>query len=132
MTRVIKLLWVEDDLKFGPSVHFRIEGELGKISVKLSKPELLEDGQHVWITVRDWKPDIIMMDHNLSDVRINGANLITEIRFHNNDTPIIFYSSEMDNKLMELVEGHSNVITSTRGDVHSELVRLISEKFAGN
>ena len=107
-----------------------IEEELNEIDVELSKPELLENGEHVWITVRDWKPDIIMMDHNLSDVRINGANLITEIRFHNNDTPIIFYSSEMDEKLMELVEGHDNVVTSTRGDVHSELIRLVKEKFA--
>lgn len=81
--------------------------------------------------VRDWKPDIVMMDHNLEDVTINGANLITEIRFHNNELPIIFYSSEMGPELIAMVDGYDEVYTSPRNDTQDELLRLIKNKFTG-
>lgn len=128
--RKLKILWVEDDDKFGPSIHFRIEDDLTKKNITLEEPELLQSGDGVWETVRDLQPDIIMMDHNLEDVIINGANLVVEIRFHNNDTPIIFYSSEMGAKLANLVANENEVYTSTRADVHSELERLILSSFS--
>lgn len=125
----INILWVEDDEKFGPSIHFRIEDELKKMKIELEEPELLQDGKHVWDSVRDLQPDIIMMDHNLQDVLVNGANLIIEIRFHNNETPIIFYSSEMGPMLINMVQGENEVYTCPRKDVSTELLRLIKEKF---
>lgn len=128
--RKLKILWVEDDVNFGPSIHFRIEDNVRDLGLEFQEPELLQNGNFVWDTVRDLKPDIIMMDHNLEDVNTNGALLTTEIRFHNNETPIIYYSSEMGPKLMELVKGESNVFTSTRSDVSVELLRLLTNKFA--
>lgn len=125
----LKVLWVEDDIKFGPSIHYRIEDELKEVEITLATPELLTDGKDVWVMVRDWKPNIIMMDHNLEDVKINGANLIVEIRFHDHDTPIIYYSSEMDDRLKKLVEGEHKVYICSRPDVPSELIRLIKEHF---
>ena len=125
----LKLLWVEDDEKFGPSIHFRIEDGLLSNGIKLSEPQLLKSGDGVWETVRIWQPDIIMIDHNLEDVLINGANLVVEIRLHDNDLPIIFYSSEMDEKLANLVVNENQVYTSKRADVHSELERLIFRLF---
>lgn len=127
--RELKILWVEDDEKFGPSIHYRIEDDLAKKGISLLYPQLLGSGEGVWETVRDWEPDIIMMDHNLEDVTINGANLVVEVRFHNNDTPIIFYSSEMGVKLANLVKSENEVYISKRADVHSELERLIENKF---
>lgn len=127
--RELKILWVEDDEKFGPSIHFRIEDSLIQNGIKLTEPILLGNGEGVWETVRDLEPDIIMMDHNLEDVIINGANLVIEIRFHNNETPIIFYSSEMGEKLSNLVKNENEVYISKRADVHSELERLISDRF---
>lgn len=126
----VKLLWIEDDANFGPSIHYRIEDELQQNNIILDEPEILQNGNYVWDTVRDLKPDIIMMDHNLQDVRVNGANLIIEIRFQNNETPIIFYSSEMGPTLMNLVNGEHKVFTTTRADVHSELMRLVISEFA--
>ncbi len=128
--RKLKVLWVEDDLNFGNSIHFRIGDDCNEMGIELEDPELLQNGNYVWDTIRDLKPDIIMMDHNLEDVRINGSNVIVEIRFLDNETPIIFYSSEMDGRLMKLVEGENKVYTSTRADVHSELLRLIRKEFA--
>lgn len=126
----IKVLWIEDDIKFGPSIHFRVEQELLELGVELVEPELLTNGDHVSSTVRDWKPQLIMVDHNLEVVSTNGAILIREIRFQDHDTPIIFYSSEMGKDLIDLVKGEHEVYTSTRGDVHSELIRLAASKFA--
>lgn len=121
----IRLLWVDDDIEFGPSIHFRIIEDALKLGFEFEEPETLEGGEYVWDTVRDWKPDIIMMDHNLDDVRLNGANLIIEIRFHNTNTPIVFYSSEMDDKLIKLVEDEANVYPSIRDDVGAELLKLL-------
>ena len=125
----LTILWVEDDEKFGPSIHFRIEDSLLENGIKLTEPQILTNGNGVWETVRIWEPDIIMMDHNLEDVIINGANLIIEIRLHNEDIPIIFYSSEMDEKLANLVINEEEIYISKRADVHAQLERLIAEKF---
>tara|TARA_R110000737_G_scaffold350849_1_gene391123 strand:- start:1499 stop:1891 length:393 start_codon:yes stop_codon:yes gene_type:complete len=127
--RELKLLWVEDDKNFGPSIHFRIENEIKELGFTFSEPQILTSGEHICDTIRDWTPDLIMMDHNLEDVTVNGANLIIEIRFQNHDTPIIFYSSEMGENLMNMVQGENEIYTSTRADVHSELQRLIEDKF---
>jgi CheY-like chemotaxis protein len=121
----LKILWVDDNVTFGPSIHVRIKSEVVKLGFNLAEIETLQNGKYVWDTVRDWKPDIIMMDHNLDDVKINGANLIIEIRFHNNETPIIFYSSEMDDKLISLIDDEVRVYPSTRDDVGAELLHLI-------
>lgn len=124
----LKILWVEDDPNFPGSVKFRIKKFLNDNDIQFDE-EFLTNGAFVWDIVRDWKPDIIMMDHNLDDVTINGANLIIEIRFHNNDTPIIFYSSEMDERLAQIAKLDDNIFISSRGDVPDELVRLILNKF---
>lgn len=125
----IKVLWVDDETTFGDSIHFRIEDELLEKDITLEIVDNLSGGTHVWATVRDLKPDLIMMDHNLEDVIINGANLVAEIRHLNDKTPIIFYSTEMGTTLMNLVNGYDRVYTSTRLDVHSEMVRLILQEF---
>ncbi len=49
--RKLKILWVEDDLNFGPSIHFRIDGELEKLNIQLDEPELLQDGKYIWDTI---------------------------------------------------------------------------------
>lgn len=121
----LKLLWIDNDENFGPSIQLRVAEDTAKLGYHFEEPETLIDGQYVWETVRDWKPDIIMMDHNLEDVKINGANLIIEIRFHNQDTPIIFYSSGMDERLLGLVENENAVYPSTRDDVGAELISLL-------
>ncbi len=69
------------------------------------------------------------MDHNLEDINTNGATLTTEIRFQNNDTPIIYYSSEMGPNLMYMVRGENKVFTTTRADVGVELLRCIKKEF---
>lgn len=128
--RSLKLLWVEDDPTFPSSVTYKLKGSLRNLDITL-KEEILNGGSHFGDTVRDWVPDIIMMDHNLEDVLINGANLIVTIRFNNNETPIIFYSSEMGPGLIEMIDGYSEVYASPRGDVSDELLRLIQSKFTG-
>lgn len=128
----LKILWVEDDINFGPSIHFRIENEMNELGFNFENPKLLINGAYVWDTVRDWTPDIIMMDHNLEDITTNGAKLIVEIRFHNHETPIIFYSSEMGERLINLVRGENEVYTSTRADVHAELQRFVKVKMNGS
>ncbi len=125
----LKILWIEDDPTFPGSVTYRMKGSLRSLDITFQE-EILNNGLHVWETVRDWKPDIIMMDHNLEDVSVNGANLIVQIRFHDNDTPIIFYSSEMGANLIEMIDDHNEIYTSPRGDVSDELLRLIQSKFA--
>jgi len=125
----IKLLWVDDDTEFGPAIEFRLNTTLVVKNLELVHVDLLQDGNFIWETVRQLKPHIVMMDHNLQDVKRNGANFITEIRLHDNELPIIFYSSEMGPALMQLVQGENRVFTSTRNDVHAELMRLISAEF---
>jgi DNA-binding response OmpR family regulator len=125
MKEKLRILFIEDEPGFPESVLFRIHQELKDFGVEYEEPEILTDGEYVWETVRDWKPHIIMMDHNLENVKINGANLIIEIRFHNNETPIIFYSSEMDQRLMNLVDDEPEVYPSTREDVNTELLAQI-------
>ena len=124
----LKVLWIEDDPKFPGSIIFRIQRQLKSLNVEFQE-EILVNGTHVSDTVRDWKPDLILMDHNLQDVTINGANLIIQIRVHDHTTPIIFYSSEMDQNLIEMVDGESDVFTSPRGDLADEILRLIQNKF---
>ena len=102
----LKVLWVEDEDNYPDSINYRLENELNALSVNITNIEIIKTGRDVWIMVRDWKPDIVMMDHNLEDVTINGANLITEIRFHNNELPIIFYISEKGPELIALVYGY--------------------------
>ncbi|WP_339756801.1 response regulator [Algoriphagus aquimarinus] len=123
----IKVLWVEDDPNFPGSINYKIRSFLRETHIEFDE-DYLKNGKYVWDVVRDWQPDLIMMDHNLEDVLINGANLIVQIRFHSNDTPIIFYSSEMGPLLIELVED-TDVVICSRGDVSEELVRLIKSKF---
>lgn len=125
----IKILWIEDDLDFGPSIHFRIEDELADNKIQISGCELLKNGDGMRNIVRDWKPDVIMMDHNLEDVRINGANLIAEIRLYDHDTPIIYYSSEMDEQLISLVKDEHKVFSTGRKEVHNELTTLLIKEF---
>lgn len=122
----IKILWVEDDPNFPKSVLLRLKSDLNKIGVEIEE-EKLTDGNYVWETVRDWKPDIIMMDHNLESVQTNGALLVLEIVFvQNHDgTPIIFYSSAMDEKLVGLVNNANNVSPTGRDEVHTELLLAI-------
>ena len=121
----LKILWVEDDLNFGDSIHLRIKREITKLGFEFSSVEKLTNGNHVSDTVRDWQPDIIMMDHNLDDVLINGANLIIQIRFQNHDTLIVYYSSEMDQRLIELVQNENKVFASSRDNVADELLKLL-------
>lgn len=127
--RNLKILWVEDDPNFPDSVKYRIRRKLKSLKISIDDPTIESNGRFVWEIIRDLKPEIIMMDHNLEDVVINGANLIVQIRFHENDTPIIFYSSEMGPELIEMVDGENEVYTSPRGDVADELLRLITNKF---
>jgi DNA-binding NarL/FixJ family response regulator len=124
--RTLRILWVEDDNHFPDSVIFKIEEELTTLEVQIEENRCLKNGNGVWEEVRDWQPHIIMMDHNLEDVKKNGASLIIEIRYHNHDTPIIFYSSEMGPNLIELVKGENKVFPSGRDDVGAEMIRLIS------
>lgn len=121
----LKVLWVEDDLNFGDSIHLRIKREVTRLGFELSVIEKLTNGNHVSDTVRDLQPDIIMMDHNLDNVLINGANLIIQIRFQNHDTPIVYYSSEMDQRLIELVRNENKVFPSSRDNVADELLKLL-------
>lgn len=69
------------------------------------------------------------MDNNLEDVNTNGGTLTTEIRYQNNETPIIYYSSEMGPSFMYMVRGEHKVYTSKRTDVSVELVRVIKKEF---
>lgn len=128
--KLVKIAWIEDDLEFGPSIHFRIEDELYENGIELDQPELLRNGQRMRPVIRDWKPNVIMMDHNLEDVRINGANLIAEIRLYDHETPIIYYSSEMDEQLIELVKGEHKVYSTGRNEVHNELLSHLIKEFA--
>jgi DNA-binding response OmpR family regulator len=125
----IKLLWVEDDINFPKSIHFRIGSDVRKLGYELMEPDILPNGQYMWDTIRDFPPDMIMMDHNLEDVNTNGALLTTEIRFRNNDTPIIYYSSEMGPSLIDLVRGERKVYTSTRNSVPEEIIRVLGLEF---
>jgi DNA-binding response OmpR family regulator len=127
--RKLKILWVEDDGTYPASVHLRTKRELTLLKIELDDPIILTSGHYVWETVRDEKPDIILIDHNLEDVMINGANIIIEIRFHNNETPIIYYSSEMSTTLMKLVDDEYKVHTALRQDLESDIVRIITEEF---
>ena len=128
--RKLTVLWIEDDSSYPESMHLRVKKELASLDLEFDKPIVLTDGEYVWETVRDYQPDIIFIDHNLEDVKVNGANLIIVIRFHNNETPIIYYSSEMSDKLMKLVEKEHKVHTALRQDLHSDLIRIISQEFA--
>jgi hypothetical protein len=125
----LRVLWVEDDASYPESMHLRTKKELANIGIELLYPIVLTDGEFVWDTVRDHDPEVIFIDHNLEDVRVNGANLIVEIRFHNNETPIIYYSSEMCDLLMKLVEKEHKVHTALRQDLHSDIVRIIKQEF---
>ena len=68
----IKILWVEDDPNFANSVLLRLRNDLHEMGVEVEE-EKLKDGNYVWETVRDWKPEVIMMDHKLESVQTNGA-----------------------------------------------------------
>jgi hypothetical protein len=124
----LKILWVENDLNFPGSVLLRLKNDLLEMKVDIEE-EKLTDGNYVWETVRDWVPDIIMMDHNLESVQTNGALLILEIVFVQNhdDTPIIFYSSAMDERLMGLVSKANNVNPVGRDEVHTELLLAVKK-----
>ena len=121
----LKVLWVEDDLNFADSIHLRIKREVTKLGFEFSSVEKLTNGNNVSDTVRDWQPNIIMMDHNLDNILINGANLIIQIRFQNHETPIIYYSSEMDQRLIKLVQNENKVFPSSRDNVADEILKLL-------
>jgi hypothetical protein len=125
---LIKILWIENDPTARDSILKRIKIDLERMDVQLTN-ETLIDGNFVWETVRDWHPHIIMMDHNLESVQTNGALLVLEIRFVQNhgETPIIFYSSAMDEKLVSLVSNVENVTPTTRDEAHTELLLAIQE-----
>lgn len=125
----LKVLWIEDVESYPASIHLRIKKELESFGFTFSDPIVLTGGRYVWDTVRDEMPDIILIDHNLEDVMINGANLIIEIRFHNNETPIIYYSSEMSDILMNLVKNEHKVHTASRQDLQSDIIRIIRQEF---
>lgn len=129
----IKILWVEDDPNFANSVLLRLRNDLLEMGVVVEE-EKLKDGNYVWETVRDWKPDVIMMDHNLESVQTNGALLVLEIVFVQNhdETPIIFYSSAMDEKLVGLVSNANNVSPTGRDEVHTELLLAVKKIVAAN
>tara|TARA_R110002126_G_scaffold75715_1_gene188916 strand:- start:316 stop:717 length:402 start_codon:yes stop_codon:yes gene_type:complete len=126
----IKILWVDDDGNFGPGVHLRYEDDLKEIGIELVNPKhhlILKSGEYVYETVRTHEPDLIMMDHNLEDVKINGGNLVVGIRLINNEIPIIYYSSEMNSDLMKLVEDENNVTSMQRTEVESSFFTLIKK-----
>ncbi len=130
--RKVKVLWVDDDSNFGPGVQLRYEDELLDLGIELSDPNPhlnLKNGEYVHETVANHEPDLIMMDHNLEDVVINGANLINSIRFVNHDTPIIYYSSEMDESLINLIKDENNVTSMKRGEVESSFFTIIHKFF---
>lgn len=129
----IKVLWVDDDPNFGPGVHLRYEDDLLELNIELTDPNPnlnLQNGEFVHDTINLQQPDLIMMDHNLEDVKINGANLIRSIRFLNHDTPIIYYSSEMSDSLINLIKDENNITSMQRGDVESSFFTLIKKLFS--
>jgi len=122
----IKILWVEDNPDFADSICLRIKGNLRNNNIELEQIEKQTNGTHVYNTVRDWEPNLILMDHNLDDSKFNGANLIIEIRFLNAEIPIIYYSSEMNERLTNLVSGEKNIICCVRDSVGDEILGLLS------
>lgn len=128
----VKVLWVDDNTDFGPGIHLRYEDDLLNIGIELIDPNpslILNGGEHVNGTVVTHEPDLIMMDHNLDDLQINGAFLIVNIRQINNDTPIIYYSTEMNDELIQLVKDEHNVVSMQRGDVESSFFTIIKNTF---
>jgi DNA-binding response OmpR family regulator len=128
MTEKIRVLFIEDDTRFPLSVFIRIQADIINLGLEFEDHEILPTGEYVWETVRDWKPHVIMMDHNLDNIKRNGADLIIEIRFVQNhdDTPIVFYSSEMDESLKALVASASNTVSVHRQEAHNELLAVIT------
>ena len=129
----IKILWVEDDPHFANSVLLRLRTSLNQMNVEVDE-EKLKDGNFFWETVRDWKPNVIMLDHNLESVQTNGAQLVLELRFvqNHNNTPIIFYSSAMDEQLIGKVSSAINVSPTGRDEVHTELLLAVQRLISTN
>ncbi len=131
--RKLKVLWVDDNINFGPGIHLRYEDDLLNINVELIDPKphlVLINGEYVNGTIVTHQPDLVMMDHNLDDVKINGANLIINIRHIDSKVPIIYYSTEMNDALKELVQDENNVKAMQRGDVESSFFTLIKKEFS--
>ena len=124
----LKILWVEDVAGYAESLKFRMDDDLKKIGFEFTV-DPHQNGNNVSITVRDWEPDIILVDFNLEEISKNGDWVIREIRFQQHETPIIFYSSVMDSTIQNLVSGEHNVFPTHRDDLINEIFRLLESSF---
>jgi CheY-like chemotaxis protein len=125
--RPLNCIWFDDSSKYVQDLEeytvmpLARELNIGFMGVKFDDESGLSEfskGIHV---------HLVLVDHNLLG-KVTGDEIIRKIREHdhNKDTPIIYYSSNIQAvELQKLVEEFHNIVCIHRNDLPTYLVRFI-------
>ena len=125
--RPIYSIWIEDVPKYIDTLIYNLTPDFEDLGIEFCKPDLHLSESFLPDVARAIEVDIVMVDYNLPG-GINGDSVIQSIRQyeHNNKTPIIFYSSNLDSAdLKKLVIGLPNIICCHRDSLGDELIRIL-------
>lgn len=147
--KILNVLWVEDVERNKKAIWYNLEPELGSLDIEFII-DWQNSGRYAATLVRDRNrnrgrvgfPDtndmvqLMLVDYNLEEtlkpgqiIGIDGASVIRETRLHDNDLPILFYSSNNEVDLANLIEGENMVYSSHRDNIIAEIIRLLKMHF---
>lgn len=121
-------IWIEDIVKYVDTLLYNLKPDFDDFKVDFIS-DTHDSGKFIVDVARAIDVDMVLVDYNLPN-GINGDDVIKIIRSfpHNDETPIIFYSSNMDAEgLQKLLIGVKNVTCCHRDSLGDEIIRVIRE-----
>lgn len=146
---ILNIVWVEDVETTKKAMWYNIEPEIRNLGIEFNI-EWFKNGSNVskYIAQKNGARGkvgeeneekvvhLMFVDYNLDEEieegqtkGLNGKWVIVDTRKHDNELPILFYSSNNDIELEKLIKDEYKVWFSHRDDFIDELLRLLKKEF---